>query len=133
MAFALTDSPPCFAGLAPHFLCPGSLSRTPGLTEPYCVLLIHTRSISHGILFRRIQVRLFVLATYLPRMRSFWLLAGFVPLLAAQNASKGSEDQSLLWGTYRPNLYFGLRPRLPQSLMSGLMWWGTQDYASFSS
>ena len=66
-------------------------------------------------------------------MRLFWLLTGFVPLVAAQNASKGNEDQSLLWGTYRPNLYFGLRPRLPQSLMSGLMWWGTQDYASFGS
>jgi len=66
-------------------------------------------------------------------MRPLWLLAGFVPLMAAQNTSKGNEDQSLLWGTYRPNLYFGLRPRLPQSLMSGLMWWGTQDYASFGS
>jgi len=66
-------------------------------------------------------------------MRPFWLLAGLVPLVAAQNSSKGSEDQSLLWGTYRPNLYFGLRPRLPQSLMSGLMWWGTQDYPSMGS
>ncbi len=66
-------------------------------------------------------------------MRLFWLLTGFVPLVAAQNTSKENEDQSLLWGTYRPNLYFGLRPRLPQSLMSGLMWWGTQDYASFGS
>jgi mannosyl-oligosaccharide glucosidase len=66
-------------------------------------------------------------------MRPFWFLAGFVPLVTAQNASKGNEDQSLLWGTYRPNLYFGLRPRLPQSLMSGLMWWGTQEYASLGS
>ena len=29
------------------------------------------------------------------------------------------------------NLYFGLRPRLPQSLMTGLVWFGTQDYQSF--
>jgi mannosyl-oligosaccharide glucosidase len=41
-----------------------------------------------------------------------------------------NDTQSLLWGPYRPNLYFGLRPRLPQSLMTGLMWFGTQDYKS---
>jgi mannosyl-oligosaccharide glucosidase len=32
------------------------------------------------------------------------------------------EDDSLLWGPYRPNLYFGLRPRIPDSLSFGLMW-----------
>lgn len=32
------------------------------------------------------------------------------------------NNQSLLWGPYRPNLYFGLRPRIPKSLMAGLMW-----------
>ncbi|KAF9232974.1 mannosyl oligosaccharide glucosidase-domain-containing protein [Melanogaster broomeanus] len=30
--------------------------------------------------------------------------------------------EDLHWGSYRPGLYFGLRPRLPQSLMTGLMW-----------
>lgn len=34
--------------------------------------------------------------------------------------------------TLRPNLYFGLRPRIPQSLMTGLVWFGTQDYQSVS-
>jgi mannosyl-oligosaccharide glucosidase len=33
-----------------------------------------------------------------------------------------SANQSLLWGPYRPNLYFGVRPRIPKSLMGGLMW-----------
>ncbi|KAJ1652391.1 Processing alpha glucosidase I [Dispira simplex] len=28
-----------------------------------------------------------------------------------------------LWGTFRPNIYFGVRPRLPQSLSTGLMWY----------
>ena len=28
----------------------------------------------------------------------------------------------MLWGTYRPGLYFGLRPRAPKSLIFGLMW-----------
>ncbi|THU99363.1 glycoside hydrolase [Dendrothele bispora CBS 962.96] len=41
-------------------------------------------------------------------------------------------NDTLLWGPYRPNLYFGLRPRLPQSLMTGLIWFGTNDYNSAS-
>lgn len=32
------------------------------------------------------------------------------------------SNRSLLWGPYRPNLYFGVRPRIPKSLMTGLMW-----------
>lgn len=38
-----------------------------------------------------------------------------------------------LWGAYRPNLYFGLRPRLPKSLMTGMLWLGTQDYTAAAS
>lgn len=55
--------------------------------------------------------------------------------LAAVAASKPVEesDQSLLWGTYRPNLYFGIRPRLPQSLVTGLMWFSTTNYQSVQS
>jgi mannosyl-oligosaccharide glucosidase len=33
-----------------------------------------------------------------------------------------SANQTLLWGPYRPNLYFGVRPRLHKSFMGGLMW-----------
>ncbi|KAF5324636.1 hypothetical protein D9611_004403 [Ephemerocybe angulata] len=54
-----------------------------------------------------------------------------IPLLPAALAQTASNE-TLLWGAYRPNLYFGLRPRIPQSLMTGLMWFGTQDYQSFS-
>lgn len=36
--------------------------------------------------------------------------------------SSTSINGSLLWGPYRPNLYFGVRPRLPNSLLSGLLW-----------
>ncbi|UNI18650.1 Mannosyl-oligosaccharide glucosidase [Purpureocillium takamizusanense] len=32
------------------------------------------------------------------------------------------NNQSLLWGPYKPNLYFGVRPRLPEGLWSTLMW-----------
>ncbi|TDL27204.1 glycoside hydrolase family 63 protein [Rickenella mellea] len=61
-------------------------------------------------------------------MVSWWLLlaAAWAPLSLASNSS-----DSLLWGAYRPNLYFGLRPRYPQTLLTGLIWFGTQDYQSF--
>ncbi|KAK6198693.1 glycoside hydrolase [Scheffersomyces amazonensis] len=38
------------------------------------------------------------------------------------------SDASLLWGPYRSSLYFGIRPRIPHSLLSGLMWFGVDDY-----
>ena len=57
-----------------------------------------------------------------------WLLLPFLSVLAT---SVANDSQSLLWGTWRPGLYFGLRPRLPHSLMTGLMWFGTQDFQSF--
>jgi mannosyl-oligosaccharide glucosidase len=41
-----------------------------------------------------------------------------------------SSNESLLWGPYRPNLYFGLRPRIPKSLMTGLLWSKVEDFQS---
>lgn len=38
------------------------------------------------------------------------------------------SNSSLLWGPYRSALYFGLRPRFPRSLLSGLMWFSINDY-----
>ncbi|KAI9832540.1 MAG: hypothetical protein M1819_004330 [Sarea resinae] len=32
------------------------------------------------------------------------------------------SNDSLLWGPYKPNLYFGARPRIPKSLTTGLLW-----------
>ncbi|KAF7322776.1 Mannosyl-oligosaccharide glucosidase [Mycena chlorophos] len=61
-------------------------------------------------------------------MRRHDIVWALLPLAAA---AQGAND-TLLWGAYRPNLYFGLRPRIPQSLMTGLMWFGTQDYNSIS-
>lgn len=37
------------------------------------------------------------------------------------------NNQSLYWGPYRPNLYFGVRQRAPQSLLTGLMWSNMDD------
>ncbi|KAF8968399.1 glycoside hydrolase [Flammula alnicola] len=59
-------------------------------------------------------------------MQLAWL--ALLPLALAVLSQ--STNDTLLWGAYRPNLYFGLRPRIPQSLMTGLMWFGTQDYQS---
>lgn len=46
---------------------------------------------------------------------------------AASVFSKASND-TLLWGPYRPNLYFGVRPRLPKSVLTGLLWGQVDDY-----
>ncbi|OBZ75646.1 putative mannosyl-oligosaccharide glucosidase [Grifola frondosa] len=62
-------------------------------------------------------------------MRLLWLLIPLAPTVFAQPSN---DSESLFWGTYRPNLYFGLRPRTPQSLMTGLMWFGTQDFQSIT-
>mmetsp|Transcript_26681 Transcript_26681/g.74931 ORF Transcript_26681/g.74931 Transcript_26681/m.74931 type:complete len:220 (-) Transcript_26681:1839-2498(-) len=36
---------------------------------------------------------------------------------------KGEYENRMLWGSYRPGLYFGMRTRQPQGLLTGLMWW----------
>lgn len=43
----------------------------------------------------------------------------------------GASNSSLLWGTYRPNLYFGTRPRIPESVMTGLMWFDASQFQGF--
>ncbi|ESK85883.1 mannosyl-oligosaccharide glucosidase [Moniliophthora roreri MCA 2997] len=60
------------------------------------------------------------------------LLPWVLLLSLASVASSSVDNDTLFWGPYRPNLYFGLRPRIPQSLMTGLMWFGTHDYASIA-
>ncbi|KAK0619775.1 glycoside hydrolase family 63 protein [Immersiella caudata] len=39
------------------------------------------------------------------------------------------NNQSLLWGPYKPNLYFGVRPRIPLSLSAALMWGRVDTYS----
>ncbi|KAK9463984.1 glycoside hydrolase [Lipomyces oligophaga] len=52
-------------------------------------------------------------------------------LLAEQTRA---SNASLLWGPYRPNLYFGLRPRgIPESILTGLMWYNLDSYRGFSA
>ncbi|KAI3327053.1 glycoside hydrolase family 63 protein [Xylariaceae sp. AK1471] len=55
----------------------------------------------------------------------FLLYIGFRPGVISQNAT-GSQ-LVFTWGPYRPNLYFGLRPRIPKTLLVGLMWANGDD------
>ncbi|KAK3817760.1 MAG: glycoside hydrolase [Benniella sp.] len=51
----------------------------------------------------------------------------------ASLAAAAAQNQSLYWGIYRPNLYFGTRPRLPDTVMTGLMWFGTEDFTGLDN
>ncbi|RKP36401.1 glycoside hydrolase [Dimargaris cristalligena] len=42
-------------------------------------------------------------------------------------------NHTLMWGTYRPNLYFGVRPRLPHSLLTSLAWFGVTDFEQWQN
>ncbi|KAJ3042810.1 Processing alpha glucosidase I [Rhizophlyctis rosea] len=55
---------------------------------------------------------------------------GAPDLDVASVATIRAHNSSLFWGTYRPNLYFGTRTRTPESLLTGLMWFGVGDLQS---
>ena len=59
-----------------------------------------------------------------------WLLCTAALFLLHASSTAASSNDSLLWGPYRPNLYFGVRPRLPNSLTTGLLWANTENYAA---
>ncbi|KAL6840416.1 hypothetical protein ACP4OV_030226 [Aristida adscensionis] len=40
---------------------------------------------------------------------------------------QSNHKESLYWGTYRPNVYLGIRARTPLSLIAGLMWIGLKN------
>lgn len=49
-----------------------------------------------------------------------------VPLELPRMKSDGDHDQfqngDFVWGTYRPNVYFGVKPRVPDGPVFGLLW-----------
>lgn len=47
---------------------------------------------------------------------------------SAQNRYDLMAHDSLLWGPYRSSNYLGIRPRLPQSLLAGLMWFNVDTF-----
>lgn len=50
-----------------------------------------------------------------------------VPKIMDLPLFQGEHRESLYWGTYRPQVYLGIRARTPKSLMAGLMWLGVKD------
>ncbi|CAI6338254.1 unnamed protein product [Periconia digitata] len=58
----------------------------------------------------------------LPTTLLYAILTLIPPSLSRDEDPNGSYNASLLWGPYRPNLYMGIRPRVPDSLFMGLMW-----------
>ena len=57
----------------------------------------------------------------LPTTLVYAILAILTPEYVAADALS-LHNASLLWGPYRPNLYLGIRPRVPESLLMGLTW-----------
>ncbi|KAI5063243.1 hypothetical protein GOP47_0021790 [Adiantum capillus-veneris] len=44
------------------------------------------------------------------------------PKISDLSQFRGKHHEELYWGTYRSNLYLGIRARVPKSLLAGLMW-----------
>lgn len=68
--------------------------------------------------------------------RSVVLASAILTLLTCVNAldalteNARLSNDSLVWGPYRPNLYFGVRPRIPKSLTTGLLWAKVDNFES---
>ncbi|XP_072026671.1 mannosyl-oligosaccharide glucosidase-like [Amphiura filiformis] len=45
-----------------------------------------------------------------------------VPRVIASDEGSIQQDPDRFWGTYRPGVYFGMKTKSPQSLVTGLMW-----------
>jgi mannosyl-oligosaccharide glucosidase len=46
--------------------------------------------------------------------------------------AEAAVDKALVWGTYRPQIYFGIRAARPDSFLSGLVWFPTHSLDAFS-
>lgn len=60
----------------------------------------------------------------------------FSPFIAKDASSKTDVvkyEYPDVWGTYRSNLYFGMRTKTPQALMTGLAWNSVDDIEGFTS
>jgi mannosyl-oligosaccharide glucosidase len=60
----------------------------------------------------------------------FFVLFLVTYVWAADEQNSRPDNSSLIWGPYRPNLYFGVRPRIPRTLLMGLMWGQAGDFKS---
>lgn len=73
-----------------------------------------------------------ILTASVTLLGSFDPVQSLSPQEAQLNVAAGKAlNDSLLWGTYRPNLYFGTRPRIPESLLTGIMWFSGDNAQGF--
>ncbi|OTA94794.1 glycoside hydrolase family 63 protein [Hypoxylon sp. CO27-5] len=78
------------------------------------------------------------LTSQVTALLSFLLISLFATFAVCEAPAEGEgilnaeigrlNNQSLLWGPYRPNLYFGVRPRIPKSITTGLLWSKVDNY-----
>ncbi|KAH8920581.1 glycoside hydrolase family 63 protein [Atractiella rhizophila] len=65
-----------------------------------------------------------------------WLvLLGSIGLVQngyAMDVDEFRANQTLFWGTWKPNLYFGMKSRTANAVSLGLVWWGAGDVNGFS-
>ena len=63
-----------------------------------------------------------------------WLMfTGFALASDQIPLTTSTDNDTLLWGPYRPNLYFGVRPRLPNSILTGLAWANADTFEGVSN
>jgi hypothetical protein len=51
-------------------------------------------------------------------------------ILQNQIQIASNYNDTMLWGTYRPNLYFGTRTRTKETLLTGIAWFGAHSLES---
>lgn len=90
----------------------------------------------------RFLISILCLDAFFVKMHGFKLPILLAPLLYAVGSTANEDvsvlsketakanNESLLWGPYKPNLYFGVRPRLPDSFFAGLMWAKVDDFVN---
>lgn len=67
-------------------------------------------------------------------MRAIYVLFG----LSLRSTVPSSHPNDMVaipqqWGSYRGNLYFGMRTRSPKSILTGLMWYSSKDNGQLNS
>ncbi|ODQ79594.1 glycoside hydrolase family 63 protein [Babjeviella inositovora NRRL Y-12698] len=69
----------------------------------------------------------------LPFYAIWWISLCLVVSESTSHQYEKLSDQSLLWGAYRSNAYVGIRPRVPETLLSGLMWYNADTVVGLSN
>lgn len=79
-----------------------------------------------GLAFAAISYRLFHLLLDYRNQLEYTNVPSALPRLVQPNDTSAEKNPARFWGTYRSNLYFGLKHRSSRSLSAGLMWFDYQ-------